>query len=59
MPGSVCWEHWPHVAAWNFVIVGLLAVMVLPLLENLLLGSRPIGPVRIGFLAVTLLVTLR
>jgi hypothetical protein len=46
----------PHVGAWNFVVAGLLAVLALPLLENLALGSRPIGPVRIGFLAATLLV---
>jgi hypothetical protein len=48
----------PHVGAWNFVVAGLLMVLALPLLENLVLGSRPIGPVRIGFLAVTLLVVL-
>jgi hypothetical protein len=48
----------PHVAAWNFVVAGLLAVMALPLLENLVLGSRPIGAVRIIFLGATLLVVL-
>lgn len=48
----------PHVAAWNFVVAGLLAVMALPLLENLVLGSRPIGAVRVGFLTATLLVVL-
>jgi hypothetical protein len=48
----------PHVAAWNFVVAGLLAVMALPLLENLVLGSRPIGEVRIIFLAGTLLIVL-
>ena len=47
----------PQVAAWNFVVAGLLAVLALPLLENLLRDS-PIGPVRTGFLAATLLVVL-
>ena len=48
----------PHVGAWNFVVAGLLAVMALPLLENLVLGDRPIGPVRVIFLSTTLIVVL-
>ena len=58
----------PHVRAWNFVVLGLLAVLMLPLLEGLLL-NRPLGPVRIdnftevfrfdrAFLLVTLFVVV-
>ena len=49
----------PGVAAWNFVLVGLLAVMLLPLAESLI-ASRPLplaGP-RAVFLAGTLAVCL-
>lgn len=44
----------PHVAAWNFVVLGLLAVMLLPLLESALLRARTFDGLRTGFLAVTL-----
>jgi hypothetical protein len=46
----------PHVGAWNFVILGLLAVMVLPLAEGLLALADPLGPVRTVFLGATLAV---
>jgi len=46
----------PHVLAWNFVVLGLLAVMILPLLESWILGGRPFGPVRLFFLGATLAV---
>jgi hypothetical protein len=48
----------PHVAAWNFVVAGQLAVLALPLLENLVLSEHSLGPVRLIFLAATLLVVL-
>ncbi len=46
----------PHVAVWNFVVLGLLAVMVLPLLEQWLAGVPVPGPVRIAFLVAILAV---
>jgi hypothetical protein len=46
----------PHVGAWNFVVLGLLAVMVLPLAENLLTEPKPLDVIRIVFLAGTLAV---
>jgi hypothetical protein len=44
----------PHVTAWNFVVLGLLAVMALPLIERSLIGSHSLDWLRITFLAVTL-----
>jgi hypothetical protein len=44
----------PQVVAWNFVVVGLLAVMLLPLAEGLVLGTDPIDPLRIFFVSATL-----
>src|SRR5262245_36566947 len=44
----------PHVVAWNFVVLGLLAVMLLPLLEGAFLRARTLDGLRIGFLAATL-----
>jgi hypothetical protein len=46
----------PHVGAWNFVVLGLLAVMLLPLGENLFLGTPPRDGLRIVFLGATLAV---
>jgi len=47
----------PHVLAWNFVVLGLFAVMVLPLAETLVLGTNPHEDwLRIVFLAATLTV---
>jgi hypothetical protein len=46
----------PHVGAWNFVVLALLAAMLLPLLESMVLGARTLDGVRIAFLAVTLAV---
>lgn len=46
----------PHVGAWNFVVVGLLAVMVLPMIERLLLGTDSMDGVRLYFLVGTLAV---
>ena len=48
----------PHVFAWNFVVLGLFAVMVLPLVETLFLGTHPIDPLRIFFLSATLAVSI-
>jgi hypothetical protein len=49
----------PGVASWNFVVLGLLAVLLLPLGENLLLGGEQHrGGVRAWFLAGTLAVGL-
>lgn len=44
----------PYVLAWNFVVLGLLAVMLLPLGESLLLGTDPVDPLRIVFMATTI-----
>ncbi len=46
----------PHVMAWNFVVLALLAVLMLPWLEGLVLGHRQIGFLWITFLASLLLV---
>jgi len=46
----------PHEFAWNFVVLGLFFVMVLPLLETLFIGTHPIDGLRISFLAATLAV---
>jgi hypothetical protein len=48
----------PQVGAWNFVVLGLLAVMLLPLGEHLLLGSPALDGVRIFFLGATLAVAI-
>jgi hypothetical protein len=44
----------PGVGAWNFVVLGLLAVMLLPLAESLLAGEQPLDTVRGVFLGATL-----
>src|SRR5438270_9010588 len=46
----------PQVAAWNFVLVSLLAVMLLPLGENLFLGTPSLDGPRLVFLGATLAV---
>jgi hypothetical protein len=46
----------PGVGAWNFVVLGLLAVMLLPVAEGLVLGGRSLHTLRILFLAATLAV---
>ncbi len=46
----------PGVGAWNFVLLGLLAVMLLPLMHGLLLGGQAQDTVRLIFLAATLAV---
>jgi hypothetical protein len=43
----------PGMAAWNFVVLGLLAVLLLPLAEGMLLSGEPLGFVRKLFLAAT------
>jgi hypothetical protein len=48
----------PHVLAWDFVMLGLVAVIMLPLVESLLLGTDTAGPVRVLFLIATLSVGL-
>jgi hypothetical protein len=48
----------PGVGAWNFVLVGLLAVMLLPLAEQLLIQGPALGPLRIFFLVATVAVGL-
>lgn len=48
----------PQVTAWNFVVLGLLAVMVLPLIETWLIGARSLDWLRITFLAITLAVSV-
>ncbi len=44
----------PGVGAWNFVLLGLLAVLLLPLVQGLLLGSHALDQVRLVFLGATL-----
>ncbi len=46
----------PHVGAWNFVVLGLLAVMALPIVEKQLLGTESMDGVRAYFLCGTLAV---
>jgi hypothetical protein len=46
----------PGVTAWNGVVAGLLAVMLLPLAERLLAGGTLRDPVRVVFVAGTLAV---
>lgn len=46
----------PHVGAWNFVVIGLLAVMVLPVAERMLLDTDSTDGVRLYFLIGTLAV---
>lgn len=48
----------PYVFAWNFVILGLLAVMVLPLVETKLLGTQSLDGLRIFFLTATIAVSI-
>ncbi len=48
----------PHVFAWNFVVLGLFAVMVWPMVETLLLGTQSFEGLRIVFTAVTIAVGL-
>lgn len=47
----------PGVAAWNFVLLGLLAVMLLPIGQWLVLGGRPLDGVRLLLTAGTIAVT--
>lgn len=44
----------PHVGPWNFVVLGLLAVMVLPLVEGLIAGVASLDALRTLFLGSTL-----
>jgi hypothetical protein len=44
----------PHELAWNFVVLGLFAVMVWPLVESLFIGRDVADPLRIFFMAATI-----
>ncbi|MFO0863752.1 MAG: hypothetical protein U0744_03690 [Gemmataceae bacterium] len=44
----------PHVVAWNFVVLGLVSVLLLPLIENWILGARSLDGLRQFFLVATL-----
>jgi hypothetical protein len=44
----------PGAAAWNFVVLGLLAVMLLPLAEHALLQTPILDPVRAAFLGAVI-----
>jgi len=46
----------PHVGAWDFVVLGLLAVLLLPLAEKMFLGTPSFGWPRVLFLGATLAV---
>lgn len=43
----------PQFGAWNFVVLGLFAVMIWPLVETLVLGKDTIDELRMFFLAAT------
>lgn len=47
----------PHVLAWNFVVVALLAVMLLPLAETHFLGTQSAEGLRTFFLGATIAVS--
>jgi hypothetical protein len=44
----------PHVAAWNFVVAGLFAVMMWPILEDVILGVQTFEGLRVWFLIGTI-----
>ena len=46
----------PHVFAWNFVVLGLFTVMVLPLIETRIIGTHSIDGLRIFFMTGTIAV---
>jgi hypothetical protein len=46
----------PIVGAWNFVLLGLLAVLLLPLVEHATLDTPLLDPLRLAFIAGTVLV---
>lgn len=46
----------PQVFAWNFVVLGLFAVMMLPIVETLVIGTHSAGPLRIFFMTATIAV---
>jgi hypothetical protein len=46
----------PHVVAWNFVVVGLFAVMILPMVETHVIGTHSLDGLRVLFLAGTIAV---
>jgi hypothetical protein len=48
----------PGVVAWNFVLFGLLAVLLLPLAESLLAQRPALDPPRVLFLAATVAVVV-
>jgi hypothetical protein len=48
----------PIAAAWNFVLLGLLAVLLLPLGEQALLGTPLLDPLRLTFVSGTLVVSV-
>ena len=48
----------PHVFAWDFVVLGLLAVMLLPLIEAQFIGTQSMAGLRVFFLAATIAVGL-
>jgi hypothetical protein len=48
----------PHVLAWDVVVGGLVAVMLLPLVEALVIGTDSGGPLRVFFLSATVAVGL-
>jgi hypothetical protein len=46
----------PITGPWNFVLLGLLAVLLLPWVENVLLGRPLLDPLRLAFVIATLAV---
>lgn len=46
----------PHVFAWNFVVLGLFAVMVLPLVESSIIGTHSLDGLRLFFMIGTIAV---
>lgn len=46
----------PYVGAWNFVVLGLLAVLLLPLAESMVLDKDLNDPIRMVFMGATIAV---
>jgi hypothetical protein len=50
------WAREPLAGPWNFVLLGLLGVLLLPWAENVLLGRPLLDPLRLVFVLATLAV---
>ncbi|MBM4072508.1 MAG: hypothetical protein FJ271_26800 [Planctomycetes bacterium] len=58
-PGiAVLGARWPTVAAWDLVILGMLAIMLWPLVEAAVIGREQLGTVHLVFVAAVLAVSV-